>query len=54
MLYNGIFDNVCNTKKNKMSDKYERIQDGNEMLISTVSNLFSFFVLDTLFCPGNT
>ena len=37
-----------------MSDKYERIQGGNEVVISTVLYLFSLFVSDILFCAGNT
>ena len=41
-------------RQNKMSDKNERIQGGNEMVIQQLSNLFSFFVLNSLFCPGHS
>ena len=44
----------CLSRRNKISDEYERIQGGNEMVISTVSNLFSFLISDILFCLGNT
>ena len=38
-------------RQNKLFDKYERIQDGDEMVIST--NLLSFCISDILLCPGN-
>ena len=39
--------------QNAMSDRYEPIQGGNKMVISTVTEPVSYFVSDILFCPGN-